>query len=52
MEINYLAVALAALSAFFLGYVWYTVIFAKPWQQLIGMKGDGKTSQTPDLGKL
>lgn len=51
MEINYLAVGLAALSAFFLGYLWYTVIFAKPWQELIGMKGGGAGS-TPNLGKL
>lgn len=56
MHINYLAVALAALAAFFLGFIWYTVIFAKPWQALIGMgsKGKGKasTQQTPDMGRL
>lgn len=52
MNVNFLAVALAALSAFFLGYLWYTVIFAKSWQKLIGMKStDGKT-QTPGLGKI
>ncbi len=50
MAINYLAVALAALSAFFLGYLWYTVLFAKPWQELIGMKGG--TGDTPNLGRL
>lgn len=52
MEINYLAVGLAALSAFFLGYLWYTIIFAKPWQKLIGMGQGGGTAQTPNLGKL
>ncbi|MBX3047157.1 MAG: DUF1761 domain-containing protein [Anaerolineales bacterium] len=56
MDINYLAVAFAALAAFFLGFIWYTFIFAKPWQALIGMgsKGKGKasTQQTPDLGRL
>ena len=52
MEINFLAVFLAALSAFFLGFLWYTVIFAKQWQKLIGIKGDSKNSQTPNLGKL
>jgi len=56
MDINYLAVALAALAAFFLGFIWYTFIFSKPWQALIGMgsKGKGKasTQQTPDLGRL
>jgi hypothetical protein len=52
MEINYLAVILAALSAFFLGFFWYTIIFAKPWQQLIGMKSQGGKVETPNLGRL
>jgi hypothetical protein len=56
MDVSYLAVGLAALAAFFLGFLWYTVIFAKPWQALIGMgsKGSGKgsTAQTPNLGRL
>jgi hypothetical protein len=56
VQVNYLAVGLAALSAFFLGFLWYTVIFAKPWQALIGMgkagKGAKSASQTPDLGRL
>lgn len=56
MDINYLAVFLAALAAFFLGFLWYTIIFAKPWQELIGMgsKGKGKasTQDTPNLGRL
>lgn len=56
MEINYLAVGLAALAAFFLGFLWYTVIFAKPWQKLIGMntkaKGAAGTVETPNLGRL
>lgn len=52
MQINLLAVFLAALSAFFLGYLWYTVLFAKSWQALIGMKGDSKSAQKPNLGKL
>lgn len=56
MDINYLAVGLAALAAFFLGFLWYTVIFAKPWQALIGMgaqgKGKANTAQTPNLGRL
>lgn len=48
MDINYLAVALAALAAFFLGFIWYTFIFSKPWQALIGMGSKGKRqSQHP-----
>lgn len=56
MDISILAVALAALAAFFLGYLWYTIVFAKPWQRLIGMdeKGSGVESieGTPGLGRL
>lgn len=56
MDINYLAVGLAALAAFLLGFVWYTIVFAKPWQRLIGMgeKGVGAetTAETPNLGRL
>ena len=56
MDISWLAVALAALAAFFLGYLWYTVLFVKPWQRLIGMgeKGTGaaSTTETPALGRL
>lgn len=50
--INYLAVFLVALFTFFLGYLWYTVIFAKPWQKLIGMKSDGKNVQPPNMALL
>jgi hypothetical protein len=52
MEINYLAVILAALAAFFLGFFWYTIIFAKPWQKEIGMGDQGGDVQPPNLGKL
>ena len=52
MDINYVAVGLAALSAFFLGFLWYTVIFSKVWQMEIGMKGDAKPAQTPNMGRM
>lgn len=52
MEINFLGVGLAALAAFFLGYVWYTHLFSKQWQALIGMKEQSSDVKPPDLGKL
>lgn len=52
MEFNYLAIALAALAAFFIGFIWYTVLFAKPWQAEIGMKEGGKGTQAPNMGRL
>ncbi len=53
MDINYLAVLLASISAFFLGFLWYTVVFSKVWQKEIGM--DSKKAEdikTPNLGKM
>ncbi len=52
MTINWLAVLLAGLSAFVLGGLWYTTWFTKPWQKLIGMKGETTSANTPNLGKL
>lgn len=52
MDINYIAVILAALSAFFLGYLWYSVIFVKPWQKELGMKDSGNNAMPSNLGKL
>lgn len=56
MYINVIAVILAALSAFFLGFLWYTVVFGKIWQREIGMRKEGvsskSTQQPPSLGKL
>ncbi len=54
MEINYVAVIIAALAGFFLGALWYTLIFAKPWQKEIGMPDDihDKTKQQQGLAKF
>lgn len=51
MSINFLAVGLAALSAFFLGFIWYNVVFSKPWQQELGNKS-GKSPMPQNLGQL
>ena len=38
MDINYLAVLLAAFSAFALGGVWYSpLLFQKPWMEVNGL---------------
>ena len=39
-EVNYLAVVLAALSAFVLGGLWYSLLFAKPWAALTGQSDE------------
>ena len=41
MEINYIAVLLAGISAFLLGGIWYSPIgFGKAWQQETGVNSD------------
>ena len=35
-EVNYLAVGLAALSAFLIGGLWYSALFARPWARFTG----------------
>lgn len=37
MEINYLAVLVASFTGLLLGYLWYSVLFAKQWQKLAGV---------------
>jgi len=48
-EVNYLAVALAALSAFLLGGLWYSLLFAKQWAALTGQSEEKLKSGNPAI---
>jgi hypothetical protein len=48
-EVNYLAVALAALSAFLLGGLWYSVLFGKQWAALTGQSEKKLKSGNPAI---
>jgi hypothetical protein len=48
-EVNYLAVLLAALSAFLLGGLWYSALFAKQWARLTGQNEETLKSGNPAL---
>lgn len=48
-EVNYLAVALAALSAFLLGGLWYSLLFARPWAALTGQSEEKLRSGNPAI---
>ncbi len=48
-EVNYLAVLLAALSAFVLGGLWYSVLFGKKWMALTGQSEEKLKSGNPAL---
>jgi hypothetical protein len=46
--VNWLAVIAAALSMFVIGGVWYSALFAKPWQQAAGVSDDAlKNANVP-----
>jgi hypothetical protein len=50
MNINFIAVFIAALVPFFLGYTWYTIIFNKPWMKEVGIR-EGVTVGEIDIKK-
>lgn len=35
-DINFLAVIIAAVAAFLIGFIWYSVLFGKSWQKELG----------------
>jgi Protein of unknown function (DUF1761) len=43
LHVNLLAVLTAAVIQFMLGWLWYGVIFAKPWRALVGVKEGEKS---------
>lgn len=48
ISINYVAVAVAVVANFFLGFLWYTPLFGKVWAKEMGMDPDAK----PDKGAM
>jgi len=47
MDLNWLAILAAALSAFFLGGLWYSVLFARPWQRAAGVSDEQIRASNP-----
>ncbi len=43
-DISMIAVILAALAAFFIGWVWYGALFGKLWRRLVGLSLDDMKS--------
>lgn len=46
-EINWLAALVAAASAFLTGGLWYSLLFAKPWQRAAGLSDDQIRATNP-----
>jgi hypothetical protein len=40
VSLNWLAVLLASLSSFVIGGLWYSLLFAKPWQKAAGVSDE------------
>jgi hypothetical protein len=52
-EVNYLAVLVAAVAAFMLGWVWYSpALFAKPWAAENQLMMERHKSNPPAMGPL
>ena len=51
IDVNYLAVAAAAILAFGFGSLWYGVVFAKPWMAAQGFTREELESDSPSMGK-
>ncbi len=52
MKLNHLAVLVSALVYFFLGFLWYGILFAKPWMALEGITPDTMPKQNIALNYL
>lgn len=51
IDINYLAVAAAAMLAFGFGSLWYGVVFAKPWMAAQGFTREELEADSGGMGK-
>lgn len=49
LALNPLAIALAALSTFVIGGLWYSLLFAKQWQRLAGVTDEQLRSGAPRI---
>ena len=46
LSINWIAVAVAAVTSFVIGGLWYSLLFAKPWQKASGVTDEQLKSGT------
>lgn len=52
ISINWLAVLLAGLSTFVIGGLWYSLLFAKPWQKEAGVTDEQMKKGAPRIFTL
>lgn len=44
LGINYVAILIAGVASFFVGFLWYSVLFGKAWAKEMGISMDAKPS--------
>jgi len=52
VDVNYLAILLAAVSSMVLGSIWYGPLFGKTWMGLMGLSKKDITMTGGEMGKL
>ncbi len=52
IEVNYLAILVAAFSSMVIGSLWYGPLFGKQWMALSGMTKEKLDKDKPNMGKL
>ncbi len=53
VEVNFLAVLLAAVASMALGFLWYSpTMFGKPWMKLMGLTNESLKKAQKEMGKL
>lgn len=53
IEVNYLAVFIAAILSMVIGFAWYSpVLFGKPWMKLMGYNSEDLKKEQKKMGKL
>lgn len=51
VEVNYIAVLVASAVSMAVGFVWYTVLFGKPWMKLMGYTKASMEKEKENMGK-
>lgn len=52
VEVNILAVVVAAIVSFFIGWLWFSVLFVKPWMKLHGTDPASMKGMPMPYGKM
>ncbi|PIR74262.1 MAG: DUF1761 domain-containing protein [Candidatus Magasanikbacteria bacterium CG10_big_fil_rev_8_21_14_0_10_47_10] len=51
IEVNYVAILVAAVASFVVGWIWYGPLFGKPWMKMMGMTEKDKEAGKKKMGQ-